>query len=147
MSTRFWAHCVHVLLEPTNLLNVHKIPPKHVSARTDRPRRQPPPCLLQLLETCRLSQSSQSARTSSAMIIPAVHGTAVMAILGARVHPRNHGQSCVARKSMDEEWDLAVLLHRLQQLVCLCMAWVHAGPAQVLCGFKRQYIVCVAARP
>ena len=25
--------------------------------------------------------------------------------------------------------------------VTLCMAWVHAGPAQVLCGFKRQCIL------
>ena len=23
----------------------------------------------------------------------------------------------------------------------VCMAWVHAGPAQVLCGFKRQCIL------
>ena len=30
----------------------------------------------------------------------------------------------------------------------LCIAWVHAGPTQVLCGFKRQLcLVCVAARP
>ena len=29
----------------------------------------------------------------------------------------------------------------------LCVAWVHAGPAQILCRFKTQYIVCKVVRP
>ena len=67
-------------------------------------------------------------------------------MLFARRGPRGSTQLFASPSGSDvaQLWTCVVMVLNIASFVCdtaLCMAWVHAGPAQVLCGFKRRYIL------
>ena len=67
----------------------------------------------------------------------------------ARVHagPRRserEGLESRGKSSVGRAW---YLFYCVVYDTALCMAWVHSGPAQVFCGFKRQYCLRRAGPP